>query len=269
MNALIHPAAKIGTGCTFGPGAVVGEHVELGDQCEVRAHAILTGHTIIGPGNQIGYGAVIGAEPQDHAFDPATVSFVRIGESNVIREYVTIHRGTRPGSATVIGNNNFLMGGCHLAHNTLIGNGVTLVNNTLLAGYVEIEDCAFLGGAVVVHQFVRIGRYVMVRGQTRLGLDVPPFFMAVDTNTVAGLNRVGLRRHRFSSKQIRTIQQIYLKLYFGGLNRQQAIATIRADPALATAEGLLICDFLEKTKRGISRPARGTKRPPENPDPED
>ena len=263
MNAFIHPAARIGAGCIFGPGAVVGEHVELGDGCEVRAHAILTGHTVIGPGNQIGYGAVIGAEPQDHAFDPATVSHVRIGAGNVIREYATIHRGTRPDSATVIGDNNFIMAGAHVAHNCLLGNGVTLVNNTLLAGYVEVEDRAFLGGAVVVHQFVRIGRLVMVRGQTRIGLDVPPFFMAVDTNTVAGINRVGLRRNGISADQIRVIQRVYQRLYFEGLNRQQAVAAIRADPTLDTPEAHAVCAFVDKTKRGISRPARGVKRPAE------
>ncbi|MFQ3670268.1 MAG: acyl-ACP--UDP-N-acetylglucosamine O-acyltransferase [Verrucomicrobiia bacterium] len=265
MNALIHPSAKIGSGCSFGPGAIVGEHVEIGDRCEIRAHAILTGHTTIGPGTQIGYGAVIGAEPQDHSFDPATISHVRIGAGNVIREYATIHRGTRPGSATIIGDSNFIMAGAHIAHNCSIGNHVTLVNNTLLAGYVEVHDRAFLGGAVVVHQFVRIGQLVMIRGQTRIGLDVPPFFMAVDTNTVAGLNRVGLRRHGLSSSQIRTLHRIYQRLYFHGLNRHQAIAAIRADPELASPEGLAICDFLEKTKRGISRPARGATR---NSDPE-
>lgn len=263
MNAFIHPQAKIGTGCTIGPGAVIGEHVELGDGCEVQAHAILTGYTVIGPGNRIGYGAVIGAEPQDHAFDARTVSWVRMGAGNVIREYATIHRGTRPDSATIIGDNNFLMAGSHVAHNCVLGNGVTLVNNTLLAGYVEVEDRAFLGGAVVVHQFVRIGQLVMIRGQTRIGLDVPPFFMAVDTNTVAGLNRVGLRRFGMSAAQIRGIQRAYKKLYFEGLNRLQAVAAIRADPTLATPEAQVICDFVEKTKRGICRPARGVKRPAE------
>lgn len=256
MNAFIHPDARIGQDCQIGPGVVIDQHVEIGDRCQIQAHAVVTGHTTIGSDNKIGYGAVIGAEPQDTAFQSGIVSHVRIGSRNTIREHVTIHRGTRPGTSTTLGDDNYLMAGVHLAHNCAVGNHVTLVNNTLLAGYVEVADRAFLGGAVVVHQFVRIGPLVMVRGLTRLGLDLPPYFMAVDTNTVAGINRVGLRRAGMTPDTLRTIFKVYQRLYHAGLNRLQAVAAIRQDPKLQTPEAAIICDFIDKTKRGIARPAR-------------
>lgn len=255
MSLLIHPKAKIGEGCRIGPNVVIDEHVEIGPDCEIRANAVITGHTKIGAGNQIGYGAIIGSEPQDLSFKGG-VSRVEIGDENIIREYATIHRGTKEGSSTVLGNKNFLMAGAHVAHNCRIGNQVVLVNNVLLAGYVEIADRAFLGGAVVVHQFTRIGELAMVRGQTRIGLDVPPYFMAVDTNTVAGINRVGLRRNGYNAAQRRVVLRVYDWLYGAGLNRRQAVEAIRRDVTLQTPEAELICHFVLSSKRGISRPGR-------------
>lgn len=252
-RALVHPSAKIGDGTIIGPDAIIDEHVELGAGCEIRARAVITGHTKIGDRTQIGYGAIVGAEPQDLSYKGA-VSHVEIGTDCVIREYATIHRGTKEGTVTRIGNNCMLMTGAHVAHNCRLGDGVILVNNVLLGGYVEIDDKAFLGGAVVVHQFTRIGSLVMVRGQTRLGLDVPPFFMAVDTNTVAGLNRVGLKRNGFGPEQRRRIQSVYETLYESGLNLTQAVEQLRKDPDLDHPEVRRILDFVSGTKRGISRP---------------
>lgn len=268
MSLLIHPKAKIGEGCRIGPNVVIDEHVQIGPDCEIRANAVITGHTRIGARNQIGYGAVIGAEPQDLGFKGG-VSYVEIGDENVIREYATIHRGTKEESSTVLGNKNFLMAGAHVAHNCRVGNHVVLVNNVLLAGYVDVADRAFLGGAVVVHQFTRIGELAMIRGQTRIGLDVPPFFMAVDTNTVAGINRVGMRRNGYNAAQRRVVIRVYDWLYEAGLNRPQAVEAIRRDVAMQTPEAELICNFVMASKRGISRPGRKTKEPAGSEEPDE
>lgn len=257
-RAIVHPNAIIGEGTTVGPDAIIDEHVKMGKNCEVRARAVITGHTTIGDENQIGYGTVVGSEPQDLAYD-GEESYVEIGNRNVLREYSTVHRGTKEGSKTVVGDDNVLMVGAHVAHNCILGNHVILVNNVLLAGYVEVHDHAFLGGDSVVHQFTRIGSHVMVRGQTRLGRDVPPYMMAVDTNTVCGLNRVGLKRTGFDLPRRKAIQRAYELLYFSHLNRQQAIEAIQADDSLKDSEDMKsFCNFIETTQRGICRPAPRT-----------
>ncbi len=224
----------------IGPDAVIDEHVTIGANCEIRARAVITGHTSIGANNQIGYGAVIGAEPQDLAYRGAE-SYVRIGDGNVIREYATIHRGTKEGSATVMGDNCYLMTGAHLGHNCRLGNGVILVNHVLLGGYVEVRDGAFLGGAVVG------------RGQTRLGLDVPPYCMAVATNTVCGLNRVGLRRRGYDRARRKAIEAAYETYFWSGNNRLQALAVL---DAAGNDDVRLFAEFIRGTRRGICAATR-------------
>jgi UDP-N-acetylglucosamine acyltransferase len=156
----IHPTAIVSEGADLaddveiGAHAIVGERVKLGSGCIVQAHAILEGQTVLGSGNFVGYGAVIGATPQDFAFRETVSSGVRIGDNNTFREYVTIHRGTKEASATVVGNDCYLMVGTHLGHNVALGHKVVIANNCLLAGYVEIGDGAVLGGGTVFHQFL-------------------------------------------------------------------------------------------------------------------
>ena len=247
-SAHVDPKAELGADVTVGPGAVIDAGCVLGDRCEVRAHAIVTGSTIMGADGQIGYGAVVGAEPQDTGYNGAPTR-VRIGTRCIIREHATIHRGTKEGTETVIGDGCFLMTGAHVAHNCRLGNGVTLVNNVLLAGHVEVGDRAFLGGAAVVHQFVRIGAYAIMRGQTRIGKDLPPYFMATHTNAVSGLNRVGLKRAGFGPQVRRDLQTAYDILYKDGLNVTQAVRLIRDRLAGPEIDHLLT--FIEATKRGI------------------
>jgi len=246
-RAIVHPNAKIGEGTVIGPDVIIDEHVEIGADCEIRARAVITGWTKIGDNNQIGYGAIIGAEPQDLSFKNEE-SYVRIGNDNVIREYATIHRGTKAGTATVVGNQCYLMANTHLAHNCQLGNQVILVNNVLLGGYVEVRDFAFLGGAAVVHQFVRIGEYVMVRGRTGVGLDVPPYCMAVDTNTVCGLNKVGLKRRGYDRSRRKALEDAYELYFWSGKNRLQALESLQTN---ANDDVKLFADFIKDTKRGI------------------
>ena len=255
-TALVDPKAQLGEGTRVGPYAIIGPEVVLGEECEVRAHAVLDGSLRMGSNNQVGYGAIIGAEPQDTRWAGAK-SHVEIGSHNIFREYVTIHRGTEAESATRIGSYNLLMAGSHVAHNCEIGSHVTLVNNVLLAGRVTIEDYAFLGGGAAVHQGVRIGRLAMVRGLTRLGQDVPPFTMAVATNTVCGLNRVGLKRQGVSLHMRRLLGEVYETFYHLGFNRTQALQQILTHEDWQKNElARHFCDFVAQTKRGLCRAVR-------------
>jgi UDP-N-acetylglucosamine acyltransferase len=166
---------------------------------------------------------VIGGEPQDLSFSPTTRSRVEIGAKNVIREHCTIHRGTAEGSATKIGDENFLMAGAHVGHNCEIGNKVIIANNCLLGGYVSIGDGAFLGGGCVFHQFMRVGRLVITQGASGFGKDIPPFVIAAETNYVFGLNTIGLRRAGFSQAQRDEVKRAFKLLYLSGLNTRQAL----------------------------------------------
>jgi len=249
-TALIDPSAQLGDDVMVGPYALIEARCVIGDGCEIRGHAVICAGTILGAQNQVGYGAVLGAEPQDYAFK-GTASRVEIGARNKIREYVTIHRATREGSATRIGDDNFLMGGVHLGHDVQLGSHVILANNTLLSGYVQVEDRAFLGGATIVHQFVRIGRLAITRGGTRLGKDVPPYCMAVDTNQVSGINRIGLRRSGVSYEARRAMQAAYELIYRSNLNVSQALEELRGKFHFPEITHLV--EFISASKRGICR----------------
>src|SRR5476651_452434 len=255
-SALDDPAVDLGAEVRVGPYAIIEAGCVIGDYCEIRAHAVVLKGTLMGPHNQIGYGAIIGAEPQDYGYKGGR-SWVEIGSGNKIREYVTIHRATTEGTATSIGNDNFLMGGVHVGHDAEIGNRVILANNTLLSGYVKVGDGAFLGGATIVHQHTRIGRLAITRGGTRLGKDVPPFFMATDTNQVSGINRIGLRRAGFSHETRRAIQAAFELLYRSNLNVTQALEELRKKFHLPEIEHLVA--FIQASKRGICRAAEGKR----------
>lgn len=223
-TALVHPAAQLGLGVQIGPGAIVEGGAQIGDGCVIQAHAVVGARVVLGPGNLVGYGALLGGDPQDFAFRPETVSEVRIGARNRLREYCTIHRGTMEGSATVVGDDCFLMAGAHLGHNAQVGNRVILANNVLIGGHVIVEDGVFVGGGTVFHQHVRIGRLAMVQGRAGFGKDIPPFTQAARVNIVAGLNVVGLRRAGFNPEQRREIKAAFDLLYRSGLNTTQALA---------------------------------------------
>lgn len=251
-RALVDPAAVIGEGCTIGPDAIIGPGVTLGPGCIIEPRATLTGRTTLGARVRVGVGAVVGGEPQDLAYQGAE-SMTEIGDDTVIREYATIHRGTKEGTRTVIGKNCYLMAGSHVAHNCRIGDHVILVNNVLLAGYVEVGSRAFVGGAAVVHQFTRIGAYAMIRGQAALGMDVPPYGMAVAVNQLAGINKVGLRRNGFDDARRRRILRALRMLCGSSMNRMQAVAAIRADESMAHPDIAELLAFAEGTKRGLCR----------------
>ncbi|MDQ6626395.1 MAG: acyl-ACP--UDP-N-acetylglucosamine O-acyltransferase [Verrucomicrobiota bacterium] len=220
-TAIVEPGAVLADDVEIGAYALVSGDVVIGAATVVQAHAVITGAVRIGSENVIGYGAVIGAEPQDLTFKPATRSGVVIGDRNIIREHCTIHRGTADGSDTVVGDGNFLMVGVHLGHNCRLGNDIIIANSCLLAGYVQIDDRAFLSGGARFHQSVRIGRLTFVEGRFRKNL--PPFVSAAE-NAVYSINVVGLRRAGFTAEQRDEIKCAFKLLYRSGLNTRQALA---------------------------------------------
>jgi len=248
-TAVINPKAQLGEEVEIGPYVVIDGNVRIGDRCQLAAHVVVTGHTTIGEENRIGYGSVIGSEPQDFAYDPSMFSEVRIGDRNTLREHVTVHRGTKADTATVVGNDNFLMTGSHLGHNTEVGSNVIITNNCLLGGYVEVQDRVVLGGGTVFHQFMRIGRMAMVRGGTRFGQDVPPFAMADEDNILAGLNAIGLRRNAVPAEARRELNQAFKLVYRSGMNVTQAVE--EASNREWGPEATEFFAFIRQSKRGI------------------
>src|SRR5208282_1439662 len=180
-TAIIHPKAKLDSTVQVGPYAVIDEGVELGANCVVGPHVYLTGLTTIGDHNHFHAGCVIGDAPQDLKYDGAPTR-LRLGDHNVFREHVTVHRSTRPDAETVVGSHNFLMAGAHVAHNCVIGNHVILANGALLGGHAEVQDRAFISGKCAVHQFCRVGTLALMQGGSTLSQDLPPFTVALRLN---------------------------------------------------------------------------------------
>jgi acyl-[acyl-carrier-protein]--UDP-N-acetylglucosamine O-acyltransferase len=222
-TALVDPGAQIGADVEIGPFSVISPQAMIGDKSILRSHVVIEGNVAIGTNNFIGHGAIIGTPPQDLSSSPDRKTKVEIGNDNVIREYCTIHRGSPEGSATKIGDKNFLMAGAHVGHNCEIGNNVVIANNCLLAGHVRVDDQAFLGGGSTFHQHMHIGRLVMVQGSSAFGKDLPPFVIAAERNSVFGINVVGLRRSGFSAKDRDEIKKAFKLLYTSGLNISQAL----------------------------------------------
>jgi UDP-N-acetylglucosamine acyltransferase len=198
-TAIIHPEAEVDASVTAGPYAVIDEHVKLGPDCVLGPHVHLTGWTTIGAGNRFHTGAVIGDAPQDLKYHGEPTR-LRIGDRNVFREGVTVHRSATLEGETVVGSNCYLMANSHVGHNAVLGSHVILANGALLAGHVLVQDRAFISGNSVVHQFTRIGTLAIVQGGSAMGLDVPPYTIAHQVNVICGLNAIGLR-HRAAGTQ--------------------------------------------------------------------
>jgi UDP-N-acetylglucosamine acyltransferase len=251
-TAIIEEGAALGTNVSVGPFAVIQRDTRIEDGCVIGPHAVIYRHTSLGPGCQVHAHAVLGDVPQDLAFKE-NVSYVRIGARCTLREGVTIHRGTKPETATVVGDDCFLMANSHLGHNVQLGNGVIMANGVLLAGYVTVGDRAFLSGNVVVHQFGRIGRLAMVSGGAALSKDVPPFCTvpSVSRNRIVGMNVVGMRRAQMGPADRKAVKAAFQILFRSGLNTSAAVARIQAE--FASGPGRELGDFVAASKRGICR----------------
>lgn len=260
-TAILSPRAKIADGVQIGPHVFIDDEVTIGRGVRIYANAYLTGGCAIGENTEIHMGAVIGHTPQDLSFNQKTRSTVRIGRNNLIREYVTIHRGSKENSATVIGDNNFFMAHSHVGHDCRVGNQTVLANGTLLAGHVTVEDMAFLSGNVVVHQFVRIGRLAMIGVSSIILKDVPPFMLVSSAkrgeSLVYAINVVGLRRAGYSPAQKNRIREAFKILYRSGLNISQGLEVLsRQSPS---AEVVQLIDFIKGSQRGVCKGAAKEK----------
>ena len=248
--ASIHPDAKIGEGVEIGPFVTIDRDVEIGDGCIIDASATICQYTKLGKNCHVFPSAVIGAVPQDLKFH-GEVTWTLIGDNNVLREFVTVHRGTFSKGQTVIGNNNLIMAYCHVAHDCVLHNHIIMSNTTQLAGEVEVDDFAILGGGTLVHQFSHIGSHVMVQGGSRINKDVPPYVIAArEPIAYCGVNSVGLNRRGFTPEQIHTIQEVYRMIFQGGMNTTQAVAKIEAEMP-ESAERDTIINFVKASTRGI------------------
>lgn len=255
-TAVIEKGAQLGERVTIGPFAFIDDQTSIGDGAIIGPHAVVHRFTSLGPGCRVHAGAVLGDWPQDLAFK-GDESYLRIGAHCTIREGVTLHRGTKPGTETVVGDGCFLMANSHLAHNVRLGTQVILANGVLLAGYVEVGDRAFISGNVVVHQFTRIGRLAMMQGMSGVSKDVPPFCVVpgLKGNVVGGLNVVGMRRAGLTPAQRKEIKEAYVILYRSGLNVSQALDKLKAKFPSGPAQEFW--SFVEGSKRGICRASAG------------
>ncbi|WCL51396.1 acyl-ACP--UDP-N-acetylglucosamine O-acyltransferase [Leptospira sp. GIMC2001] len=251
-TAIVHPSAKIHESATIGPFCIVEADVVVGEGTILDSSVVLHSGTILGKNNRIFHGASMGGLPQDLSFKSETKTQLIIGDNNLIREGAIIHRGTKPETPTTIGNNNYLMGNMHLAHDGKIGNHVIVVQNTILAGVVDIGNYVFISGLVAVHQFGRIGDYSMLAGCSKIVKDVPPY-VTIDGNpaTVIGLNAVGMKRAGIAPEVRNAIKATYKVIYHSGLNTKQALAKLKSENS-PIPEVQNIIRFFETSKRGVT-----------------
>ncbi|MDR3229695.1 MAG: acyl-ACP--UDP-N-acetylglucosamine O-acyltransferase [Puniceicoccales bacterium] len=257
-SAIVAPEAEVGEDVSIGPFAIIEPETRLGDRCQIAAHAIIKRGTRLGANVSVDHHAVVGGAPQDLGFDIATESGVEIGAGTSIREFATIHRASKSGHFTIVGANCYLMACSHVAHDCVLGEGVVVANTALLAGHVHVGDKAFVSGGVVVHQFVRLGESVMTSGNARLGMDVPPYVVALERNNVSGLNLVGLRRRGFSREVIADLKNCYRAVYQDGkFNFPANAAAALAAGLPQTSEGRNFLAFFtdgESSRRQFARP---------------
>ncbi len=252
-TAIIDPKAELGDRITVGPYTVIGEHVKIGDGTVVDSHALIDRWTEVGSNCRISSFTSIGTPPQDISY-AGEESRIVIGDRNTIREYATIHRGTKKGGGiTTVGSDNFIMAYVHIAHDCLIGNHIVMANAATLGGHVRVEDYAVIGGLTGVHQFVRIGAYSMVGACSAVSLDVPPFVSAVGNRAeLFGLNIVGLRRQGFDKTRVQKIKKAYNILFRSKLQLKDAMASVLEE--VPDSEDILrMVEFIKATKRGICR----------------
>jgi UDP-N-acetylglucosamine acyltransferase len=249
-TAVISPRTELAPDARVGPYAVIEDDVSIGAGCEIGAHAVIKRYTTLGQRNRVYEHAVLGGEPQDVKFK-SEQSLLVIGDDNLIREYVTMHRASGEGEATRVGSRNFLMIGVHIAHNCNIGDDNIFANEVALAGHISVEDHVFLSNNVGAHQFVRMGRYAMVGGKSKIVQDVLPFFIT-DGNPprVRGLNSVGLRRAGFSVEARRAIKRAYQLLFRSRLPLQIALSEMEQ---LKDANVQHLIEFIKASRRGFTR----------------
>ncbi len=249
-TAIVDPKAQIGTDVFIGPYSVIKEDVVIADHCQIRSHVYIESGTRLGKGVQVFSGAVLGTEPQDLKYR-GEKTYLEVGDHTIIREFVTLNRGTTYHNKTEIGQNCLIMAYAHVAHDCIIGNNVIIANAVNMGGHVVIEDHVGIGGLTAIHQFVQIGAYSYIGGGLRVPKDVPPFILAMgEPLRYGGTNFVGLTRLGFTSQQLQAIKRAYRYIYQSNLPLKEALAKIK-DELSDSPEALKIVDFVQRSERGI------------------
>jgi len=257
--ATIHPTAIVDSNAQLaddvqvGPYAIIGPDVKVGAGTVIQAHAYLSGHMTIGQRCEVFPFACLGMKTQDLKYKAGDVTYVEIGDDTVLREYATVHLGTKPGEVTKVGSRCLIMGYCHIAHGCVVGNDVIMSNLATLAGEVHVADHAIIGGMTGIHQFCRIGTNAMVGAATKIRQDCPPYMLTETAGAdvrVLGPNIVGLQRRGFSAEVRTALKEAYRLLYREGLNRSQALERIKYEvedyPEIRT-----LADFYATSQRGV------------------
>jgi len=253
-TVIIDPKAEIGEEVEIGPYSVIEKDVVIDEGTKIGPHVVIRQGTHIGKRCQVSQFASIGEAPQFSGYK-GEKTLLQIGDNNVIREFVTLHRGTvKGGGKTVIGNENFIMAYSHVAHDCQIGNQVVMANGATLAGHILIEDFAIIGGLSAIHQFCRVGAYAIIGGLTGVLMDIPPYTKAQgDRAKLFGLNSVGLKRANFSEETLRALKKAYRIIFRSGLTLEKAMKQVGEDEISQTPEVQHFLQFIQGSKRGISR----------------
>ncbi|MCF8052259.1 MAG: acyl-ACP--UDP-N-acetylglucosamine O-acyltransferase [Desulfobacterales bacterium] len=252
-TALVDAKAEIESDVEIGPYSVIHGDVHIGSGVRIGSHVVIEPYVTIGPDCQIFQYAALGAVPQSVKFE-GEKTFLKIGRGTVLREFVTVHRGTGfGGGITEVGEENYLMAYTHVAHDCRTGRKVMMANNATLAGHITIGDHATIGGLVAVHQFVRIGEYAFIGGKSAVVKDVPPFVIAAgDRVRLHGLNSVGLKRHGFSPQSLSALKKTYRIIFRIGLTLNEAIERVKAEVE-QVPEVVTFIEFIQSSSRGITR----------------
>lgn len=252
-TAIVAPSAELDASVEVGPYAVIGPRVRIGEGSTVGAHAVIDGDTTIGKRTTLFHHCSVGAAPQDLKYRGQRTR-LEVGDDNIVREFATIHIGTEEGGGlTRIGSGCLFQAYSHVAHDVQIGDGVILSSGAMLAGHITVEDNVIIGGMAGVHQFVRLGCHAFISGGSMVGMDVPPFCIASGHRAeLAGLNTVGLTRHKFSEEQLRNIKTAYRILFRMKLGLREAFSRVRAEIAGDPNVDHLL-RFIEGSQRGVTR----------------
>ncbi len=253
-TAIVDPKAEIAEGVEIGPYSIIEKDVIIGEGTKIAPHVVIREGTRIGKKCQIFQFASVGEAPQAFFYKGEKTS-LEIGDQNIFRECVTLHRGTiQGGGKTIIGNGNFFMAYSHVAHDSKIGNHVVMANGAALGGHILIEDYAIIGGLVAVHQFCRIGTHAFIAGVSGVLMDIPPYTLAAGAPAkLFGLNIVGIKRHHFSVETVRALKKAYRIIFRSALTVQKALGTLKEDEISRIPEVQHLIDFIQSSERGISR----------------
>ncbi len=252
-TAVVHPGVELGPDVEIGPYTIIEDRVMIGANSRIGPHVVIKPFTSVGENCRIYQFASVGEEPQDLKYKGEETHLV-IGDNNVIREYVTLNRGTAGGGGvTRLGDNNVILSYAHVAHDCIIGNNVIMSNCATLAGHIVIEDFAVVGGLAALHQFVRVGTHAFIGGKSAISKDVPPYVLAAgDRARLYGLNLVGLRRRGFSPSAVAALKQTYRHFFRSGYTFQQALKSA-PDSLPDTEEVRRFIEFVKGSGRGITR----------------